>query len=308
MHTDERRRGGLYGLLIGDALGVPYEFHAPERIPPLEEIEMEPPKGFRRSYPELLPGTWSDDGAQALCLLDSLSQCGAFSLQNFSAKLAAWLEDGVWAVGGDVFDVGGQTLRALRAFDQGVPAEQCGMVNPNGQGNGALMRVLPLALWSQGDDRTLVLDAHRQCLITHGHICNQVCCALYCLTARALLRGEPFRTAQPWAAETLRDLYRDMPDYAAQLERIAPDGPWEGTGTGYVVDSLHSAFMILQTASSYEETVKRAVQLGSDTDTTACIAGGLAGIAFGASGIPGRWMQALRERDRVEALLARLGW
>jgi ADP-ribosylglycohydrolase len=62
----ERIAGGLMGLLVGDALGMRYEFHAPQDLPPPEEIEMTPPPDFRRAHVGVPPGTWSDDGAQAL--------------------------------------------------------------------------------------------------------------------------------------------------------------------------------------------------------------------------------------------------
>jgi ADP-ribosylglycohydrolase len=68
-----RIEGGLIGLLVGDALGVPYEFHRPTDLPSLEEIEFNPPRDFRRSHKEVRTGTWSDDGAQALALLASLN-------------------------------------------------------------------------------------------------------------------------------------------------------------------------------------------------------------------------------------------
>ena len=86
----DRLAGGLYGLLIGDALGVPYEFYGAEELPSYDEIEMTPPKGFQKTYPRVEAGTWSDDGAQALCLLDSLLGEGRFSLEKFSDLLLSW--------------------------------------------------------------------------------------------------------------------------------------------------------------------------------------------------------------------------
>ena len=311
---EERLIGGLYGALIGDALGVPYEFHTAEELPPYTEIEMTPPAEFRRAHAGIKPGTWSDDGAQALCLLDSLAACGKFDLNDFSARLLAWYEEGKWAVDGVVFDVGIQTGEALNAYRTGMPPEACGMLRPDGKGNGALMRVLPLALWHKGTYEELVLDAHKQCLITHGNRCNQVCCALYCLVAyflldddfRRFLRLEPsFAMALDVAVSALRLTYQEMPEYEQELEwSIRPEEPWEGKGSGYVVDSLRSAFMIMEKAGSYEEAVKRAILLGDDTDTTACITGGLAGIYFGYSDIPERWRHALRGTEQVELLRA----
>ena len=311
----ERIAGGLYGLLVGDALGVPYEFYEAKELPVYEKIEMTPPAGFQKTYPRIAAGTWSDDGAQALCLMDSLLKNGKFSLKAYSDALLAWYEEGFWAVGGVVFDVGIQTADALNAYKRGLPATDCGLMNPEGKGNGALMRVLPLALWHfvQGDtdlekrSRELVRDAHSQCQITHGHLCNQVCCALYCLAAQGLLEGKEAREAIQEGVCALRSIYREQPEYERELEwSIRPDIPWEGRGTGYVVDCLRSAFMILEQASDYEDAIKRAVLLGNDTDTTACVTGGLAGIRYGLRKIPKRWLNALKEREKVEDLLAQL--
>ena len=305
----DRIRGGLYGLLIGDALGVPYEFHPAAQIPPVNEIEMTPPEGFQRAHTSVKPGTWSDDGAQALCLLDSLLMIGHFDLCDFAGRLLAWFEQGLWAVGGRVFDAGIQTVESLLALRDGMEPEQCGSLRPDGKSNGALMRVLPLALWHCGTDAELVADAHRQCLVTHAALTNQVCCALYCLVARGLLDELPFQEAFDDAYETLRLIYQKKPEYLEELEyRLRPEEAdfWQGSGSGYVVDSLRSAFMIMQNAESYEEAVRRAVALGNDTDTTACITGGLAGIRFGCDNIPARWMDALRQRGDAEQLLRQL--
>ncbi len=307
MEMTNRWKGGLYGLLIGDALGVPYEFHTAEEIPPYHRIEMRPPASFRRAHASVRPGTWSDDGAAALCLLDSLVSSGIFDLRDFSDRLIQWYDEGKWAVDGIVFDVGIQTGEALCACRGGLPPEQCGMLRPDGKGNGALMRVLPLALWHQGTEKELVKDAHAQCLITHGNPCNQVCCALYCLTARRLLAGQTFKAALAGAVKSLRALYEGKPVYQEQLEwGIRPDLPWEGSGSGYVVDCLRSAFMIMERAVDYEDAVRQAVMLGNDTDTTACVTGGLAGILYGFDRIPARWYDALRGKHEVEELLQKL--
>ena len=304
MENDNRFRGGLYGMLIGDDLGVPYEFHSAEEIPPYNDIEMAPPLGFRRAHKGVAQGTWSDDGAQALCLLESIVTCGKFCLKDFSDRLLLWYQEGRWAVDNIVFDIGIQTGEALNAYKSGMIPEKCGVLRPDGKGNGALMRTLPLALWHKGTDKELVMDAHSQCLITHGNVCNQVCCALYCLTARSLLADMDFSHALENAVKVLRNIYCEMPEYEQELEwSVRPDGPWEGSGSGYVVDCLRSTFMIMEHAVSYEEAVKQAIMLGDDTDTTACVTGGLAGILFGFDNIPNRWYHALRGKEAVESLI-----
>src|SRR5580704_15862210 len=120
----ERIEGGLLGLLIGDALGVPYEFHSPEDLPAAEEIAFDPPGGFPRAHGGTPPGTWSDDGAQALCLLASLLQCERFDADDFARRLLNWYEHGYLAVDGRVYDVGITTGRALASLRAGTPALQ----------------------------------------------------------------------------------------------------------------------------------------------------------------------------------------
>ena len=295
--------GGIWGLLVGDALGVPYEFQTGlHRLAP-DLIEMPPPAHLARSHTGAPPRAWSDDGAQALCLLDSLLDRDGLDLDDLGRRLLRWFDSGYLAVSGVVFDVGIQTHRALSLLKQGVPAEAAGGAGEKENGNGSLMRVLPLALWHRGSDEELVRDAARQSLVTHAHARAQVCCALYCLWIRFTLRD-----ADPWgdASRRLREIVGDRPDWTLELdEHIRPECEPSGTGSGYVVDCLHSA-RLAACEPTFERVVRRAVSLGDDTDTTAAVAGGVAGVRHGLSGIPDRWLVALSGRDLAEPLVARL--
>lgn len=300
----DRIAGGIVGLLVGDALGVPYEFHPPEQIPPAEKIEFAPPPGFRRAHGSVPPGTWSDDGAQALCLLASLLDRGAFDATDFARRLSDWYDRGAMAVDAHVYDVGITTGRALGNLRSGAAPLDAGPADAHDNGNGALMRVLPLALWHRGSDADLVRDARLQSRVTHGHVRSQICCALYTLWARRIIAD----AADPWAdaLATLRALIASDDIARSELEfHVRPDDPSPGRGTGYVVDSIRSARACLA-AGGYESVVRAAIRLGHDTDTTACIAGGLAGLRDGLGAIPERWRAALRGRDICEPLIARL--
>ena len=302
---EERIAGGLYGLLIGDALGVPYEFHPPKQIPRREQIEFEPPQGFHRAHGSVPPGTWSDDGAHALCLLASLLHKDALDPEDLGRRLWNWYELGYLAVDYQVFDVGIQTRAALETFRAGTPALQSGPKGERENGNGSLMRVLSLALWHTGSDEALAFSAMRQSLVTHGHLRSQVCCALYCLWARRTLEG----AADPWAeaVATFHRLYPEGLEAHTELElHVKPNTPEPGRGSGYVVDCLLSARDCVKAESTYEGVVKAAVALGNDTDTTAAVAGGIAGIRDGLQAIPERWRKALRGQELVEPLLQKL--
>jgi len=300
---EERIRGGIIGLLVGDALGVPYEFHPKESIPPFDEIEFEPPAGFRRAHAGVPIGTWSDDGAQALCLLASLLEHGKFDAADFAAKLVAWFREDYMAVD-KVFDVGIQTQRAILNLRKGMPPLEAGLKEEKNNGNGSLMRVLPLALWHQGTNEELVQDAFDQSAVTHGHLRSKLCCALYCLWAREILReGE---NAWEKAASTLRQIFPENSIERIELEQhIKPDDLSEVQGSGYVLDSLFSAKWACG-RPNFEESVKAAISLGNDTDTTACIAGGIAGLKFGVEAIPKRWVDNLRGKEIITPLLDKL--
>ena len=300
----ERIAGGLIGLLVGDALGVPYEFHAPETIPEAQQIEFAPPPGFERAHRGVPPGTWSDDGALALCLLASLLKQDCFDAQDFGQRLVRWYDEGYMAVDADVFDVGNTTAEGIRAIKAGAAPLEAGPRGPYDCGNGALMRVLPLVLWHRGSDAELAQDAALQSCLTHGHLRSQVCCALYVLWARRILQD----AADPWAeaVQTLRGLYAENPAATEELEwNIRPDLPAEGEGSGYVVDCLRSARWAAA-QGNYEQTVRAAVGLGKDTDTTACVAGGIAGLRDGIDAIPERWRSALRGQELLGPLLEKL--
>ena len=298
----QRLEGGLLGLLVGDALGVPYEFHPPQALPPIDQIEMTPPRGFARAHVGVPPGTWSDDGAQALILLDSLLANDGLDLRHFADGLRRWLHEGFYAVNRSVFDVGAQTSTAINRLVSGVAPEAAGPATERHNGNGSLMRVLPLALWHTGDDAALVSLAMRQSLPTHGHPRSQACCALYCLWARAALRGH--HAAWDWAVERLHELAPEAGLDAAEVALVtAPDNAASIRGSGYVLDTLWSARASVLAGEDYAGCVRAAIALGHDTDTTACVAGGIAGIIHGAAGIPAEWRDGLRGRELLAPLL-----
>lgn len=299
--------GGLVGLLVGDALGVNFEFKTPNLIPPRDKIEMVPPAGFSCSHEGVPHGTWSDDGSQALCLLASLLEYGRFSLVDFSDRLLRWLDKGYLAVDGVVFDVGVQTAEALANLRAGMSPHGSGGASEWDNGNGGIMRILPLAVWHRGNDEELVRDAHLTSIPTHAHQRSLVACAYYVLVARGYLRQAP----SPWVAadQRLGEIYHDWPDQQqrsrllAELEvlRRFPTSD-EPRGTGYVLDTLFSAKTAMG-EETFEDVIRTAIQFGNDTDTTAAVAGGLAGIRFGLAGIPTRWLEQLRGFDLVGPLL-----
>lgn len=299
----DRRRGGLLGLLLGDAVGVPFEFFTPHELQALPQsaigLPYKAPLDFFRAHDTAPAGAWSDDGAQALALLDSLDTCQGLDLEDFGHRMLGWMNNGDYAVRGRVFDIGIQTQRALERLEQGVPPAECGGMEEFENGNGSLMRAIPLALWHQGSDEELVVWAHAQSSLTHAHPRSMVCCAWACLWARELLNGakDGFEQAQ----EKLHAIYAEQPGFLRELGAVETSPlRQDPTGKGYVVDCFWSARQAFLAHDSFEGVVRHAVLLGYDTDTTAAVAGALAGIRSGQSGLPSEWLEALADHPSLE--------
>ena len=146
-------------------------------------------------------------------------------------------------------------------------------------------------------------------MITHGNICNHVCCAFYNLIAKYMLEGMDFEEAYSVGIDSLKKIYKDKKDYLDEFENnILPDGIIEERGTGYVVDCLKSAFKIIRESNSYEEAIKKAIALGNDTDTTAAVAGGLAGIIYGFENIPTHWYNQIRGKEKILELIDKISF
>lgn len=291
MQFRDRLFGAIYGHLVGDAFGVPYEFLSPSELPPALEW-----RGHgTHNQP---PGTWSDDGALLLCLLASLTEKQEFDSADAGRRFVAWRQQGYMAAGGVVFDIGGTTATAIYRLRDGVEPLNAGPAEEQHCGNGSLMRILPLSLWTARETRDRqILFHHSGSRLTHGHPRAQACCAVYGLLVRFILENQP--RAQIWemALAATEEAYRRAAQTwgapfldAMRLVRQHP----VRTGGGYVIDCLCSAWDAVARAGDYPDAIRRAVRFGNDTDTTAAVAGGLAGLLFGVDAIPSDWRAQLR--------------
>jgi ADP-ribosylglycohydrolase len=267
----QRLIGGLLGVIVGDAIGVPWEFQPANTAP-----RPTPAAGFE-SFQQP-PGTWSDDGSMTLALLESLLEVG-WDLDDQGRRFLAWFDDAQYTATGVCFDSGIATTAALDRIRAGTPAARAGSDGDRSQSNGGLMRILPVALMGRDlSDAELVARAEAGTRVTHAHPRVVVASAIYVLVARALLRGEAPR-------------YAGTPERRELIASCLVHK--DGLGQAYVADSLLSALTALEQGSSFRDVVELAISYGHDTDTTAAIAGGLAGIQYGAAAVPEEWMVAM---------------
>jgi ADP-ribosyl-[dinitrogen reductase] hydrolase len=304
----DRILGGLWGSLVGDALGVPVEFR--DRA----SVQAEPVTGMRGyGTHHQPPGTWSDDSSLLLCSTDSL--LGAeFDTQDMGHRFVRWYREGLWTPHGKVFDIGGTTSGALARIAHGVRAELAGGDDANSNGNGSLMRILPVSLRFAHEPQQQRLDrVHRASALTHRHPRAQMACGLFTLVIGELLAGKTPADACASARAAFRACYERDLRSSGEFHNFQPllvDDlrAWseaEIHSGGYVLHTLQASLWCLLTTGSFEECVLKAVNLGGDTDTTGCVAGGLAGVHYGLASVPERWRTALARHDDVAGLFKR---
>jgi len=305
MNWSERVCGAVLGHAVGDALGVPVEFmsRAALRADPVTDM-----RGYgTHRQPE---GTWSDDTSLMLCLLESLSEGVDFA--DTAGRFVAWVDKGYWTAHGRVFDLGGTTREALARLKKGAAPLEAGGDDERSNGNGSLMRILPVAFLKDLTDEEAILTAHQASSLTHRHPRSQMACGLFILLARRLLDGMFPERAYTETIKAASTLY-SQPPFRAETGhfqrflsgKLAGLGEDEIESSGYVVHTLEAAVWCVLNGSTFRETALRAVNLGDDSDTTGAVAGGLAGAWSGPVGIPPAWVEKLARRAEIEALVKR---
>ena len=300
---------GLFGVAIGDALGVPVEFKSREYLKQNPVVDM---MGFMCwNQP---PGTFSDDSSLAFCTAESL--CKGFDIEDMAVTFVKWMEEGYWGAHHKVFDIGGTTKHSLARVAKGESARNSGNFFDEDNGNGSLMRILPLVFYLQKEEDIEVIYQKVKAVssITHAHFRSVFACFIYVVYCLEILKDkdkfEAYKEMQNVLSKFLEDK-KYNPLEIKLFDKILNNDIWnypenEIHSSGYVLHSLEASFWCFLNYDSYEETVLKAVNLGGDTDTTGAIAGGLAGIYYGIENIPKKWIDNLVRSVDIEDLAERL--
>lgn len=290
----------MLGLAVGDALGTTVEFKDPGSFDPVTDIV--------GGGPFNLPvGAWTDDTSLALCLAESLTERGRFDPVDQLTRYVRWWREGHLSAAGTCFDIGITTSASLSRFER-TGEEYPGDANPQGAGNGALMRLAPVPLAYANDVALADLHAGRMSRTTHGALQSLDACryytgliigALHGVPREKLIGGSAFR---PDGSGALLD-----PEVlAVAAGSFREKRPPEIRGRGYVIDALEAALWALHTTTDFESGALAAVNLGEDADTTGAIYGQLAGALYGAEAIPAGWLEKLVMRDEIITFADRL--
>lgn len=308
-------KDGMLGLIVGDALGVPVEFMS------RTELMKNPVTGMREYGTHHQPrGTWSDDSSMALAELDSIRTVGTIDYTDMMERFSRWCMYGEYTPFGEVFDIGIATSRALMNYAKGIAPLESGGKTEWDNGNGSLMRILPVCLYLFERQKKVctsenesIYIIHAVSALTHAHVRSQMACGIYYFLVKAILEEEGslenrlqkgMDRAYQYYRQDLSN-HRELENYKrlADLSEFK-ENPKEGIkSSGYVVDTLEAAVWCLLHSHSYKETVLMAVNLGEDTDTIGAVAGGLAGLYYKEEGIPKEWIQVIQRREWIEEVL-----
>lgn len=289
---------GVVGFIVGDAMGVPTEFCMREKLFKNPVTEM---IGFG-SHP-VPAGSWSDDTSMTLGLIDSIINKKELNYNDIMNNFVEWVSSGKYTPSDKVFDIGKTCLRAIQNYRKNVEPTECGLKDINSNGNGSLMRILPLVYYLYyknitNEDKIIELTNNISSL-THGHEISKMGCYIYVRYALYLLYGfnkyEAYSKIQNldysfYKEETIEVYHRILKENISQYDVK------DISSSGYIVDTLEASLWMLLNTNSYKEAIIGSINLGNDTDTIGAICGSMAGIIYGHDEIPKKWINTLLKK------------
>ena len=300
MHT----KGLLFGIAIGDALGVPVEFMS------RKHLKVNPVIGMRQFGTHHQPaGTWSDDSAMSFLLVEQLID--GYDIEALGKKFCHWYQYNQWTPHGEIFDMGVATRNAMDKLAKGVSSLESGECDDYSNGNGSLMRILPLSIYLQKKS----LD-QRFCItkevsgITHAHIRSIIGCFFAVEFIIQLLKEKDKCEAYYEAQNIVRDYLHLINIKTSEIElynRILFDDisripEHDIYSSGYILHTLEASLWAFLTTDNFKDAVLKAVNLGDDTDTIGSVTGGMAGLFYGFEQIPENWIETLVKKEDIEEL------
>ncbi|CCH53872.1 ADP-ribosylglycohydrolase [Fibrisoma limi BUZ 3] len=301
-------KAAFFGAAVGDALGVPVEFMSRAALSRNPVIDY---RGYGVWHQP--PGTFSDDSSLFFCTAESL--CHGFDVVDVANQFVRWYQQGYWGAHDEVFDIGGATRAALTRVINGASPALSGGFLEHDNGNGSLMRILPIAFYLRNEPsmRARFDTVKDLSAITHGHFRSVMACFVYVELAIQLLVDADIPVAYARMQTRVNDFIAENSFSPAEIQLfdrilkadLSSVSEQDIRSSGYVLDTLESGLWCLLTTQSFDEAVLKAVNLGEDTDTTGTVTGGLAGLAYGYGAIPTHWIHDLAKREAIGKLAER---
>ena len=297
----------LYGVCVGDALGVPVEFESREYLKNNPVTKM----GSGGVHDQGI-GVWSDDSSLTFCLAESIVE--GYDIHRLASKFIKWKNEGYWTATGEVFDIGNTTRQSIINLSRGVYPNLAGGQNEIDNGNGSLMRILPLVLLIKDLSIEKRFDLVKEVSsITHAHNRSVISCFYYLELALQVMEGKDKFEIYENLKKTVPEFLNSNKIYSVELthfDRLINGNIYELNENviqsgGYVIQTLEASIWCLLTSDTYEDAVLKAVNLGGDADTTGAVTGGLAGLFYGYAAIPKSWIMPILKKEEIDELINR---
>lgn len=300
-------KDSLYGFIVGDAMGVPIEFEDREKL-----INKPVTSMLGYGSHDVEAGVYSDDTSMTLATMDSIiKQNGIINYNDIADKFCNWVNNNEYTATNKIFDIGMTTKYALiKYFNNKIDATMCGGTNINENGNGSLMRMLPIALYCfykniKGDNEIFTLVKNSSS-ITHAHDISILGCYIYVRYVISLLETKNKISSYNFIKKLDYSMFIEEVklEYSRILfSDISTLNINDVNSSGYVVDTLEAVFWIILNCSNYNESIIGAINLGGDTDTIGAITGSIAGILYGYDNISKRWISKLENKDYIDEII-----
>ncbi len=316
--NDIKIKSALFGVAVGDALGVPFEFSSRDKMEQHPATDM---IGYG-TY-NLPPGTWSDDSSLTFCLAEALTNYG-YDLGMIAFNFHMWKKNAWWTANNSVFDIGITTFQSISLLSKILEEENYERLYnlksldseyERENGNGSLMRILPLLFYIRGMDPIKQFEVTWDVsALTHRHIRAGMSCFIYLTLAEEILNGENKNDAYQATRQKVVELWdkinfseTERKHFSRIIQNDIRETKIEDLKSGgYVIEVLESSIWFFLEKTNYKDTVLGIINLGHDTDTSAAIAGGLAGLYYGLEGIPKEWINQIARKNDIENLAERL--
>ena len=300
-------KDSLYGFIVGDAMGVPVEFEDREKL-----INKPVTSMLGYGSHDVEAGVYSDDTSMTLATMDSIiKQNGIINYNDIADKFCNWVNNNEYTATNKIFDIGMTTKYALiKYFNNKIDATMCGGTNINENGNGSLMRMLPIALYcfykNIKDDNEIFTLVKNSSSIIHAHDISILGCYIYVRYVISLLETKNKISSYNFIKKLDYSMFIEEVklEYSRILfSDISTLNINDINSSGYVVNTLEAVFWIILNCSNYNESIIGAINLGGDTDTIGAITGSIAGILYGYDNISKRWISKLKNKDYIDEII-----
>lgn len=288
----------IIGHAIGDAMGVPIEFEPRRRL-----FDHPVTKMIGYGSHDVPAGTWSDDTSMEIATIDSFINKGCFDCKDIMLNFYYWLKENKFTAVGEVFDAGHTCIQSIINFSKGYELEKCGQNDLYSNGNGSLMRILPIALYSyykKIKEKEIIELTNNVSSLTHAHEISRLGCYIYVRYVMLLLSGMDKKEAYSELQKINYNYYSEesQESYKRILKEDISDLSVDKIkSSGYVVDTLEASIWVILNCNSFKEAIIGAINLGDDTDTVGAITGSMAGILYGYENIPEEWLKELKKKE-----------